>query len=161
VLLPIGSKALLALNVWPFPGQPVSVKVAAEHAFLFPIRLADGTDYLRPEQLAMFMSADVRRKAIVLNRLKRLDKVHVHSLNIPAQNPPMPIFEAVFMKLDEMANSVDLVFPALPSVPAPTIGLPIDQLLSVWLGSTGIIHVMLDTVQFVPYVQASRYPSVG
>jgi hypothetical protein len=58
---------MLALNVWPFPGQPSAVRVSAAggdgyggDAYLYPMRVADGTAYLRPEQLAMFMSPEVR-----------------------------------------------------------------------------------------------------
>ena len=64
----------LAVNVWPFPAQPVGVAVGARSAatakhFWFPYRSGTHTVDLKPDQLPMLMLPDVRRVAILLSSI--------------------------------------------------------------------------------------------
>jgi hypothetical protein len=81
-----------------------------------------------------------------------------------AQHPRPQIFEATFVELNEMTNSVEVHFPAVPSSSATYRGvdprllrLPLDQLSSVWTGVLGVVHVMVDVMQFVPYEEVMKY----
>lgn len=62
----------VAVNVWPFIGQPVGVKpelpsgFSNVSAFAFPVRVGTGTIYLTADQLPMFMQPEIRRIAILL-----------------------------------------------------------------------------------------------
>ena len=69
---------VVAVNVWPVPGQPVGVKVPvakatgdkiADSAFVFPVRVLTGTDYLEPQELAKVMLPELRRVAIALEQI--------------------------------------------------------------------------------------------
>jgi len=72
-----GDGFVLAVNVWPYIGQPVGVAVKClkchddfgGRAFVFPMRIGDRSDYLLPEQLPMFMLPEVRRAVILLQRI--------------------------------------------------------------------------------------------
>jgi hypothetical protein len=74
---------VVAVNVWPVPGQPVGVKVPvskgpgdkiSDSAFVFPIRVLTGTDYLEPQELAKVMLPDLRRNAIALDMIPTTER---------------------------------------------------------------------------------------
>ena len=70
--LPKDGGFVVAVNVWPYPGQPVGVGHDGggnATAFAFPIRSGVNTVYLSPEQLPMFMDAKARRIAILLGSI--------------------------------------------------------------------------------------------
>lgn len=69
---------VLAVNVQPFPGQPVGVYIpvkeqkgmkAIEDLFHYPIRVNRYTKAILPETLAMYVDARIRRIAILLEPL--------------------------------------------------------------------------------------------
>jgi hypothetical protein len=64
---------ILAVNVWPFVGQPVGVQLKKadlvrqlEDVFVYPIRVGAHTRAILPEQMHMFVDARFRRMAIAL-----------------------------------------------------------------------------------------------
>lgn len=71
---------VVAVNVWPFPGQPIGVRVKKGEAkcgpknaepeglFWFPMRVGSHTKAILPEQLPMLTDARVRRMAVLLQR---------------------------------------------------------------------------------------------
>lgn len=65
----------VAVNVWPFIGQPVGVKpnlppgYSDVDAYSFPVRVGTGTIYLSADQLPMFMQPEIRRVAILLTSI--------------------------------------------------------------------------------------------
>jgi len=70
--------AVLAVNVQPFPGQPVGVHIpvkeqqgmkSIEDLFHYPIRVNTYTKAILPETLAMYVDARVRRISILLEPL--------------------------------------------------------------------------------------------
>lgn len=72
IRLPKGSGFVVAVNVWPFPGQPVGVGKdggASATTFAFPVRCGVDTVYLSPDQLPMFIDAKARRIAILLGSI--------------------------------------------------------------------------------------------
>lgn len=75
-IIPFGTGYVVAINIWPFPGQAVGVKIQSNKgdgkeidAWTFPIRSGNETQWLNPEQTAMFMSPEIRRIATLLNRI--------------------------------------------------------------------------------------------
>ena len=77
--IPFGAGFVLAVNVWPYTGQVVGVRVTADKAaegygddaYVFPIRVGVDSSYLLPEQLPMFMLPEVRRAVILLNAIPK------------------------------------------------------------------------------------------
>jgi hypothetical protein len=68
-MIPRGEGIIVSVNVSPFPGQPVGVRVDNKGSFRFPYRTGTNTIYLAPDQLPMFMLPDVRRVAILLSSI--------------------------------------------------------------------------------------------
>lgn len=78
--LEAGTAVVLAINVWPFPGQLVGVRLKREEvscggrgshhdgAFLFPVRVGTHTKFVTPEQIPMFVDPHARRIAISLSQ---------------------------------------------------------------------------------------------
>lgn len=146
-----GSHWLVAVNVWPFPGQAVGAWMGAANAYSFPVRGLDQTIPYRPEMLSMLMSPEIRRIAALLrtiqvfagtNAAKR--SVSVHCLHPPAIVPPTHIPDArgvppptqyAFNAMDEQENWLYL---QLMDGTATRYGwikdwyLPLDDVESVW-----------------------------
>jgi len=76
--VPVEGGFVVAVNVWPFPGQLVGVeikkgeakcgkqRVEPEGLYFFPLRVGTHTAAVSPEQMPMFMDPRVRRIAICL-----------------------------------------------------------------------------------------------
>jgi hypothetical protein len=79
VVISVPGGFLLAVNVRPMPDQPVAVRAPIERsqgekittwAFVFPIRIHTGTDYLKsPGEIAMLMLPELRYAAIRLDSI--------------------------------------------------------------------------------------------
>lgn len=75
--IPLDDGFIVAVSVWPFPTQPVGVRVAANKqdeayggpAWVFPLRTGIDTSLIRPEQLPMLMVPELRRIAILLDMI--------------------------------------------------------------------------------------------
>ena len=88
-VVPRGDGGIVAVNVWPFIGQPVGVRVTADKeadghggdAYVFPLRTMVDSVYLLPEQLPMFMLPALRRTVILLNSIPPGAIVHVIALS--------------------------------------------------------------------------------
>jgi hypothetical protein len=78
VVLPYTDGSLVAVNVWPFPGQAVGVRLdsGGEH-WCFPVRRGIDTPYLTPEQLPMLMLPELRRKLSLLRSIENDSKVTI------------------------------------------------------------------------------------
>jgi hypothetical protein len=78
--VPLDGGFVVAVNVWPFPGQLVGVEIKKGEAkcgkggtqpeglYYFPVRVGAHTVGLTPEQLAMFMDPKARRIALCLEQ---------------------------------------------------------------------------------------------
>lgn len=72
--------SIVAINVWPFPGQLVGVRIKKdelscgsdsgqpEGVSMLPLRVGTHTRSITPEQIPMFVDAHARRIAITLNQ---------------------------------------------------------------------------------------------
>jgi hypothetical protein len=74
---------VLAINVEPFPANPVGVRATPQQqhpqdrfgaCFMFPIRVTTGTEYLTPDRLGELMLPKVRTAAILLDRLTAIER---------------------------------------------------------------------------------------
>jgi hypothetical protein len=69
---------IVAVNVWPMPGQPVGVELLKkdladyerefEGTYFYPLRVGSQTRSILPEQMPMFIDAKSRKAAILLSR---------------------------------------------------------------------------------------------
>jgi len=92
-VIPIPEIRVVAVNVDPFMDQVVAApaktrdRSGKEHlhdtAWVFPIRVASQTDFIKPENLAMYMNRDVRRAVLLLSKIleasRKNVRVHCHS----------------------------------------------------------------------------------
>jgi Putative DNA-binding domain len=143
--LPVDAGVVLAVNVSPYIGQAIGVRVIADKAkegfgddaYVFPVRTLTDTIYLLPGQLSMFMLPAIRRTVILLHSIPRGAAVHVVAIATTGNR------EEGFMTIegvDEATNSVHL----LPTPPHPDhknrswqltfpVSYPLDLISSVYL----------------------------
>lgn len=80
VTAPCGAQ-LVAVNVEPQIHQiiaaPAGPKTGADHAWKFPLRVGAETDFLRPEELPMYMDRDVRRAYLLLMKIPEAARASV------------------------------------------------------------------------------------
>jgi len=72
------SGVIVAVNVWPMPGQPVGVELLKkdladyerefEGTYFYPLRVGSQTRAILPEQMPMFIDAKSRKVATLLSR---------------------------------------------------------------------------------------------
>lgn len=121
--LPWQGGYVVAVNVWPFPGQAVGVRdVANQYSFRFPIRLGNQTDFLRAEQLPMLMVPEIRRVSILLRQMTRGDAIEFIGESTR--------WDGVFGEVRELENVLDLEL-NVGTTTRPA-ALPIDAVESVW-----------------------------
>jgi hypothetical protein len=137
---------ILAINVWPFPGQAVGVcrdgnKKVASNGFVFPIRTATQTDYLLPEQLPLLMLPELRRTAILLDSIphEARNSITIHAAvcahGVHGSNSTS--FSGELIDYSYLSNSFKIkIHPLLTGYGAESrdviIGLPLDRIKSVW-----------------------------
>jgi hypothetical protein len=76
---PSDKRFVVAVNVWPYPDHPVGVTYSVQgrkgfpsdlgEAFKFPIRVGAHTRFLRPEEISMLLSHEVRRMAVLIDQI--------------------------------------------------------------------------------------------
>jgi hypothetical protein len=136
VRLAKGSGFVVAINVWPFPGQAVGVRVGDETAgtFKFPFRTGTHCVYLKPEQLPMLMIPHLRRVVALLYSIPSGAKVCIrprgggHSV-------------LTFVEVDELANVVKLSGTHRNLNKVHHFAL--DDITSVWCDEQGVWQVPL------------------
>ena len=116
---------IVAINVWPFPGQAVGIQINKEPpGFAFPFRIGVETEWLTAVQLPMLMVPELRRVTILLDAIPTGAQVGVLSSTGPAST-----FTLVEMR--PLENVVVLrAWPA--SERSKELYLPIDVIRSVW-----------------------------
>lgn len=152
-VLPHREKFVLAVNVWPFPGQPVGVSIGGGKAspskgFAFPVRTATQTEWLLPEQLSMLMLPAVRYAAILLDQIPISEREVVgicSSTRLPEAGFPFADFKLHNVDAASNSVSVSLVMPdwqrnmftkeqlqRLDDTAPRIIYVPLDAVTSVW-----------------------------
>ncbi|WP_437767160.1 ATP-binding protein [Sorangium sp. So ce281] len=70
ITVPGNSQVLLAVNIDPFIEGPIGAKLKEQDAWVFPVREASHTKYLKPNELPMYMSPKVRRTLLLLGCIR-------------------------------------------------------------------------------------------
>ena len=140
VPIPQATGSIVAVNVWPFPGQAVGVR-SREHvdAYFFPIRTGIDTNFLTAEQLPMVMSADIRRKVILIRGMKTADPIAVRIKTRNGNEDQVRYFDSV----DELSNAV--VFTSRPPSENHTrYSYPLEQIQAVWRDDSKGWQMLID-----------------
>jgi hypothetical protein len=157
--VPKDGGVLLAVNVEPFPGQPVGVYAKADKedgwggsdAWAFPYRTGTQCIFTRPEHLPMLIDPRARRTAILLEKIpvEHRGQVRVYALNARGPiNPnsamyyPRPV---TLQAIDLFANTVVLgLHHSGDGTGMPKeIRVPLDDVDSVWQASSDLWAVRL------------------
>jgi hypothetical protein len=97
-------REVVAVNVLPFPGQPIGVRIQADPpAYIFPVRVSTRTIFLTPEQLSMLMTAEIRRIAILIATIPVDAQC---SIRLYTGTNKTPRYLATFEGHDPFANAV-------------------------------------------------------
>jgi hypothetical protein len=131
---------LLAMNVWPsLSGAVVGVRVDAikdvegygDAAWVFPVRVVTGTDFLQPEQLPMFMSPEVRRAVILLGRIPKGTDLRI-AVGIAGAIENVTAWTGKMGEVEENDNAVTFTdCQAALQSPLQRLVIPLDQVRTV------------------------------
>lgn len=125
---------VVAVNVWPFPGQIVGVRIKKdevrcgtsesqqEGVLLLPLRVGTHTRTITPEQIPMFVDAHARRIAIALNQAVG-HRALVFATKNRSENSTYAESAAV-MAVDLLGNSVTMGVG--PETARSKITIPLD-----------------------------------
>lgn len=139
--IPFKQRVLLAVNVWPYPGQVIGVKVAGDKAnegyggpaYVFPLRVGQNTTDLQPDQTAMLMIPTVRRIAIMLSKIPKDEKITVQykrPIRDSIQTEPL-----WFIDYEILENRLKLE--NRMASPTEHLFVPLDAVDSVWEDDDG------------------------
>lgn len=134
--LPVEGGVVVAVNVEPFPGQVIGVRLSKEECkredvYHFPYRVGTQTRFLTPEQVPMFVDGKLRRVAILLEQAKGA-RVNVRlsvAVNGGAYSPT-----ATISRVDVMTNTLELSYVDQSST---SVMVPLDFVSSVCEGFNG------------------------
>jgi len=132
-VIPVEDKGfVVAVNVYPFPLQPVAVRVKTDKkleghgddAYVFPLRVGVDTIYLEPEQLGMFMEPKIRRVALLLESIPEGERAAVVILGPTGHQETRSL-----IKVDALGARV--IFGPLPGEHSGSLVVPFDLARSV------------------------------
>lgn len=150
------SRALLAVNVEPFPGQLVGAKLPQTDAWRFPVRTATRhSAYLDPERLMIYSDPRTRKAAILLSSIDPTVRTVTVQVMERREGPDSfsnrdALYEGELKAVDVQRNSVSLEL-RLPNQIMP-IAVPLEDVEAVWTGG-GMWTIRLDG--------AIRYQNIG
>jgi hypothetical protein len=105
VAMPGSTSVLLAVNVDPTVEGPVGARGKEQDAWLFPVREASHTKFLKPNELPMYMNPQIRRTLLLLDRIPADNTVQIHLWHQPHHvqsarniNGPLPLQEGIATK---------------------------------------------------------------
>ncbi len=157
VIIPKDGGFIVAVNVWPFPGQPVGAelrgdKVAEGHGgkgYRFPMRVGVDTIWISPEQLPMLMVPEVRRVAILLDQIpaQSRDRVQIFWRGETRSGTDLKDKVIRFLGVQVMGNvalfeNTNVLAQAYPTMShtipdVPDLHVPLDAIGSVWRAGDG------------------------
>jgi hypothetical protein len=141
--VPQGTGCIVAVNVWPFPGQPVGVKFKKtdvncgalgrqpEGLFFYPLRVGAHTSSISPEQMPMFLDARTRRTAICLEQAVGQTVILsaiTHQSN--GKRGEMWVETGRLTKVDLLGNAVTVAMTCEKE--EVLVALPLDFIVSAW-----------------------------
>jgi len=154
---------VIAVNVWPFIGQPIGVRVKdASTAYRFPLRSGKDTIFLTPDQLHMFMLPQLRRVTILLEGIPPEDR---NAVWIKGDGFPNGInVELLDVKPLQNVFRFAMIQPLAPQGSQRDVrALSLDDVDSVWRTEAGrwFIRCPRGDLQQLSKRQWGRYSSHG
>lgn len=167
IAMPASTNVLLAINVDPVVEGPVGAKVKDQDAWLFPVREASHTKYLKPNELPMYMNPKLRRVLLLLDYIKENDRIQLWtspSIRTPASQgqPTSERRAAVRAKMDLSRNWVGFFIATGEDSPVDKLlNLPLTEVEDIWedqhgvwnLRVTGRIGYVKQGVTYQPLVR--------
>lgn len=154
IVIPCEEGFVVAVNVWPFPGQAVGVRIQKEPlGFAFPFRTGVETIWLSAEQLPMLMVPELRRISILLAAIPNSATIKITATLWSFSLEEVRVLENVLvLALQKSPVQIDQPEPGLK------FHLPIDIIRSVWkdakgtwqLGIAGCLKSERGNIVFVP-----------
>jgi hypothetical protein len=161
-----GTGVVLAVNVPPFPGQPVAVHARGDatdgygdQMYAWPVRVGRDCAFIPPEQLPMLMLPELRHAAIRLKQIPTRPPAVVGQLRSIAggttQFTDLKINEAGSTVKFTMANQTELDIPLdfIGPVWRSALGPWVVQLIGQLVGGSASIG---DVYQFDPLMTVRR-----
>lgn len=135
---------VLAVSVWPFPGQAIGVLREKEpRTYAFPMRVGVDTTWLYAEQLPMLMVPSLRRIAILVDAIPVGARVRVSGAD-PKRSVAFEVIGAAplanVLKLRIHRNGGDAGKRRDP----PEFNLPLDVIRSIWCDAAGIWQILVE-----------------
>lgn len=134
---------VLAVNVWPFPGQPVAVMLRGDKtdgygdpAWVFFHRVGDDAKPIKPEQLAMLMIPELRRKMILVDSIPQSSRSLLYLFSANGNNMAVigltvhPVGHSISLRLN--SGAVNAWFE-----------IPLDAVKFVWKEPNGTYHISI------------------
>lgn len=162
VPIPLDPKrSVVAVNVEPYLDQLVAspAKIRDDHgnpsiqkdAWVFPVRQAAQTEWIKPENLAMYMNRDVRRAVLMLAKIPADKRASVRVSFHKKDKRGNPLHSAEPYRVPHMdlalgEISVEHNFLAIVKNTGSatcTCHVPLTEVLDVWRQETGEWHVLL------------------
>lgn len=123
-----------AVNVWPFPGQAIGVRVGPldKPAWLFPFRVGTQTKFLSAEQLPMMMLPELRKPAILLSQIADGEAVQIQ--NQGGGQSVRLIFKSIQLQAGTFALQILPQSPIRPGAAAfsQVANIPLEAVYLVW-----------------------------
>jgi hypothetical protein len=176
-VVPIPETNVVAINVDPYVDQLVAApaktrdkqgrEIKHDTAWVFPIRRASQTEWIKPENLAMYMNREVRRAVLLLAKIpeERRKKVHVsfHKMPDPANRRLRAIISVPRLENLSIANvSIENNFVELEQGEGSETcrcHVPLTDVLDVWQMETEQWHVLIRG-RLVPTPTGRRTPNL-
>jgi hypothetical protein len=135
---------VLALNVHPFPGQPIAARVTSTgtEGWAFPIRVGPHKRYVPPEQIPMHIDPQSRTKAILASQITSGAKVAVtwrRPTNTSLDHPTVTWCE--FHDVDVFSNRLGIDVPFENAFRA--VNVPLEDVDAIWEAQPQQWHIRL------------------
>lgn len=168
VAIATGGGFVIAVSVWPFPTQPVGVKISGDRAteghagpgWVFPLRTGVDSVFVRPEQLPMLMLPDLRRMAILLDAIpndRRADLAVTFRMGVLAHGSYKKGEQLLDFVEVRLLENVAVFRGAAGKMPETLCHVPLDGIESVWstgkgwrIAFKGFVHVEGRDLLYVP-----------
>ena len=138
-----GAGFVLAVSVWPFPGQAVGVLRENEpRTYAFPIRVGVDTKWLYSEQLPMLMVPELRRITILVDAMPAGATVRVGGAT-PNRTVTFevigsePLGNVLKLRVKHAGDSSKRRDP-------PEFNLPLDVIRSVWCDANAVWQILVE-----------------
>jgi hypothetical protein len=133
---------VLAVNVYPAANAPIGVRwdETGTESFAFPLRTATQAYFMPPTEIPMLMVPQVRRVAILLERIPQNQRSDMDIQHSTPQGGPLT-FTAHFHGLDNDLTTATFV-PA--SGPRAMSTVPLDKITAVWRKDESHWYISVD-----------------